>query len=576
MKRYSDNIISPSFFTSQNVSNLMDDTRAEALLKSAVYYIDARDASSSGQIVDNLGTAKELLPTTLGSSTSADSNDPKYLDWSGTNYVYYPGSQYNYLSIPSSSALQITGDIDLRAKISLDSWITGAEQDIITKAQYGTNWSYEFYVTPVGTLKLRWSTDGINLIAKESSVVTGLSARAVKWIRAILDVDNGASGYDVKFYMSDDGISWSQLGSTVTTSGSTSIYSSNFQAEIGSSESGGARVIAGKVYRAQIFNGIDGTKVLDVDTSLLKTGAETSFTAITGQTVSVNRSSSGRKTAVVTQPCWLFGSDDYMEVNNRWIDGATPSLYLPGIAGNCASAPDSNALDITGDLDLRVKVALDDWTPAGVDNTLISKWIGINSYSYILQINSAGKLNFSWSTDGLYSASTDVFSSVATGITDGSVKWVRCTLDVDNGSSGRDIKFYLSDDGINWTQLGTTVTQAGTTSIIAGTANLLIGSDSGGSSRNARGRFYRAQVFNGIDGTKVFDADFENKITSLEQTTFTEASSNAATVTINRSGSTYRSAGITKSGYLYPGSSNAFTASTTDFLNPNQIGRAHV
>ena len=60
MKRYSDNIISPSFFTSQNVSNLMDDTRAEALLKSAVYYIDARDASSSGQVIDNLGTAKEL------------------------------------------------------------------------------------------------------------------------------------------------------------------------------------------------------------------------------------------------------------------------------------------------------------------------------------------------------------------------------------------------------------------------------------------------------------------------------------------------------------------------------------
>jgi hypothetical protein len=38
-------------------------------------------------------------------------------------------------------------------------------------------------------------------------------------------------------------------------------------------------------------------------------------------------------------------------------------------------------------------------------------------------------------------------------------------------------------------------------------------------------------------------------------------------VTINRSGSAYRSAGITQAGYLYPGATNTFTASATDFLN---------
>jgi hypothetical protein len=38
-------------------------------------------------------------------------------------------------------------------------------------------------------------------------------------------------------------------------------------------------------------------------------------------------------------------------------------------------------------------------------------------------------------------------------------------------------------------------------------------------------------------------------------------------VTINRSGSTYRSAGITAAGYLYPGATNTFSASATDFLN---------
>jgi hypothetical protein len=46
-----------------------------------------------------------------------------------------------------------------------------------------------------------------------------------------------------------------------------------------------------------------------------------------------------------------------------------------------------------------------------------------------------------------------------------------------------------------------------------------------------------------------------------------QSSANAATVTINRSGSTYRSAGITTAGYLYPGATNTFTASATNHLD---------
>ena len=129
-----------------------------------------------------------------------------------------------------------------------------------------------------------------------------------------------------------------------------------------------------------------------IDTSVLKTGAETSFTALTGQTVTITRSTSGRKTAIVTQPCWLFGTDDYMEVNNRWIDGTTPNLYVPGINGNNASSPDASVLDITGDIDLRAKLALDDWTPSG-SSAAISKFGAVaNNASYLLRIETDGRL----------------------------------------------------------------------------------------------------------------------------------------------------------------------------------------
>jgi hypothetical protein len=253
-----------------------------------------------------------------------------------------------------------------------------------------------------------------------------------------------------------------------------------------------------------------------------------------------------------------------MEVNNRYMASGT-YLYLPGVNGNYASTPDAAALDITGDIDLRVKVAYDDWTSI---QQVIAKWVsGSNQRSYRLFIQADGKLVFSNSTDGTSGTVASYTSSIAPTVTDGSTLWVRVTLDVDNGSGGRDVIFYTSNDGTNWTQLGTTQTVAGTTSIFNGTGALEVGSQDAGANNPARGKFFRAQVLNGIGGTVAFDADFETGITSLLQTTFTESSLNAATVTINRSGSAYRSAGITQAGYLYPGATNTFTASATDFLN---------
>ena len=38
-------------------------------------------------------------------------------------------------------------------------------------------------------------------------------------------------------------------------------------------------------------------------------------------------------------------------------------VYLPGVAGNNLTAPDDNSLDITGDIDVRAQIAMDDWTP---------------------------------------------------------------------------------------------------------------------------------------------------------------------------------------------------------------------
>ena len=525
--------------------------------------ITINGARLTAQDVDNLGSAGALLPTTVGSSLAADSNDAKFLAHDGTNYVYTPGVASNFLSVPDETALDITGDIDVRVRVALDDWTPSSINSIFNKwTAAGAQQSWFLYVLTDGTLRFSWSTTGSDTLDAVSTVATGIADGAVKWIRATLDVNNGASGRDIKFFTSDNGTTWTQLGSTVTQAGTTSIFSSTSGLQLGAISSTSFPV-AGKFYRAQIFSDItETTKVLDVDTSVITAGSATSFTAVTGQTVTINRSSSGRKTVAVTQPTWLFGTDDYMEVNNRYMAHTGSNyMYLPGIASNYASAPDSAALDITGDIDLRCKVALDDWTPSAA-MALISKATSATptQFSYQLIVTTTGALSFNFSLTG--SLVLNATSSAVNTFVDGSTNWVRVT----RASATGDVIFYTSSDGITWTQLGTTQTTT-LGSLYSGTAILEIGTRYVGTSSPARGNFFRAQVLNGIGGTVAFDANFESSITSLNQASFTESSSNAATVTINRSGSTYRSAGVIAAGYLYPGATNTFSNSTIDYLN---------
>jgi len=183
-------------------------------------------------------------------------------------------------------------------------------------------------------------------------------------------------------------------------------------------------------------------------------------------------------------------------------------LSLPGGAGNYASTPDSQAISIAGDLDIRVRVALDDWTPAA-EQMLAAKFGVANQGSYRLSVLPGGQLRFGYSTTGANAFNRD--STAACGFQDGTAHWVRCTADVDNGAAGHDVKFYKSDDydpatGAGaWTQIGATVVTAGVIAIFDGNAALALGADSAGAS-SAAGKLLRARLLNGING--VLAAEF--------------------------------------------------------------------
>lgn len=218
--------------------------------------------------------------------------------------------------------------------------------------------------------------------------------------------------------------------------------------------------------------------------------------------------------------------------------GYSSYMRMPGTTGNYAYAADSAALSITGDIDIRVRLSLDSWSTA--NQVIISKYVGTGTQkSYIFTTGASSKLALALYDSGGSGASLS--SSTGHGFTAGQTGWVRVTY----RTSDRRVQFFTAADSASmpssWTQLGTDVTQS-MTNMKDSTAPLEIGSCNNGASgggtglANATGNFYWAQIRNNVadDGTGIqFSADITTKL--FGASTFTEASSNAATVTITGS-----------------------------------------
>lgn len=214
-------------------------------------------------------------------------------------------------------------------------------------------------------------------------------------------------------------------------------------------------------------------------------------------------------------------------ITNWNVNGANNGyLYLPGVAGNYASTPDSVAVSVTGDIDIRVWMAPNSWTPAAVAS-IADKDNGALDRSWFFRLNTSGTLTFAHGNTG-NTLPRSSNSTVATGFADGSLRWVRVTRSASTGI----VTFYTSTDGSSWSQLGATVATA--IEAIWDSAVTIQFGDGRASPSPLAAKLYRAQIRNNVldDGTGiVFDADFTTK--TVGANSFTESSSNAATVTIN-------------------------------------------
>lgn len=238
--------------------------------------------------------------------------------------------------------------------------------------------------------------------------------------------------------------------------------------------------------------------------------------------------------------------------------------------GNHASIPDAANLDIVGDITIVARVASDDWFSAQ-NSMIVSKWgpsTSQLSYRFYLV---AGTLIWEWSASG---TSGTFVGSAAHGIPNGQPKWMAVTFDVDNTAGGRSTRFWLSDDGLTWTQLGSTSVAAGVTSIFASTSDVNFGANNTGGNFLA-GSISHLSIRNGIGasgaigGTEVFRLDgFNDMPPSISPTATTIVATTGQTVTINRSGSPSTSITPGTAGTVWKFDAGDYPGTGTSYTDP--------
>lgn len=204
------------------------------------------------------------------------------------------------------------------------------------------------------------------------------------------------------------------------------------------------------------------------------------------------------------------GSDLFGEIGRNTpvrvhVPAAESHLELDGDTSGTVSTPDAAALDIIGDIDIRAEIDID-MTRADLPQTILGKWgESTAERSWILRAYD-GNLTFSW----LDAATASFNAPLAIELIGAPV--IRVVLITDDGDGGLIARFYQGDtvDG-PWTQLGDDITAGFTTDLQSTTSSLFIGpvdTTIASGRQPFTGTATRFQVYDGVDGTLVADADF--------------------------------------------------------------------
>lgn len=512
------------------------------ILRGAEFFIDAGRAVNAEQAALNQGTGGSALNARYGTGTGVDASDPLLLTHTGTNYMYLPGVNGNYVSIPDNPSLNITGDIELVARASPASW---TPTTYCTLAQKNNIWY--FRLSTAGKLEFVWN-NGTAYQIKNTTQSIPIAAGVAAWVKTTFTVATGQARF---YYATDQATEpsvWTEL-TAPSAFGATTMVAGAGVLGLGSN-AGGTEPWVGGMYRFIVRNGIAGPTVVDVDfTTGLTSGNQvsvpftgTALATSTPQYVS-NLGTGGRALVAKVGSTGNVDTNDplllpYNNENYLYTTGNTIPTTI--YADSWAGIPDNGAMDLLGsngptflsctgggaratipnsyapfggtggyqNIEIVMRIAVD--APLPGDNVLMSKGYGGTFFlalgNYNTSTNTAN-LDFSYIID---SDGSTHFSQTGIPLTIGTTFWLRATRNTGNGVCS---VYVQPDQSFEPTSWGAASVGSDSTSgnLRANTADVSIGANyTGNAPSNVR--IYRAILRNNINsGTlypPIFDIDF--------------------------------------------------------------------
>jgi hypothetical protein len=204
-----------------------------------------------------------------------------------SKFAYNCVASGDYFSTPSSTANQITGDISLLVQVALDDWTPATVQTLVAKdgVSAGTR-SWALNIQTSGAPRLNYSLDGTTIISVTASASTGFTDGTTHFVGVQREAATGI----VRFYTSEDGTAFTQLGTDQTGTAGSLYNATSTQVQFGSLASSGFDLF-GKIYDSHVYTGLkftgSSTMVMDFDPSNWTSGS--TFTGLeTGEVWTLN------------------------------------------------------------------------------------------------------------------------------------------------------------------------------------------------------------------------------------------------------------------------------------------------
>lgn len=269
------------------------------------------------QVSDLSGNGRHMTQTT-------DAKRPLYLRVdAGASYLYCRPLTYASQQ-PSSAAyyalMDAPGDMTITAKVAPLTWTPPVDRAICARYAGATlNWIFALGTT--GCLVLTRKPGSGAAYSMTSTVPVSRSANEPVYVKVVFVADTGSGQYGCTFSVSDDGVTFTQLGDVVTGTSTSAIASSTTDFTIGGvSASDFTNQWHGRLYNILLKSGASTVLIWTAETPTH--GAATSALVTGSGTVTYRQPQ-----VVIKQSCLLWEAASEMNLASY----AVPSAYAGGI-----------------------------------------------------------------------------------------------------------------------------------------------------------------------------------------------------------------------------------------------------